>query len=96
MIPADDPAHDDIYATNPALDLDPAWRSIFQLYATARPLPAMLPLPVMPGAPPAMLPVPSPPGPLPEAGGQLAQGAWLMDVFGLMQAEDFRLLRVAR
>ncbi|HJQ55907.1 MAG TPA: hypothetical protein VJ890_03320 [Vineibacter sp.] len=40
-----------------------------------------------------MLPLPAPPGPLPERGGLLDQGAWLTDVFDLMQAEDLRLLR---
>ncbi|WP_178133769.1 hypothetical protein [Vineibacter terrae] len=43
--------------------------------------------------PPLLLPLPAPPGPLPEAGGLLDQGAWLMAIFDLMQAEDARLAK---
>lgn len=51
-----------------------------------------MPLPVAPGMPPVMLPLPAPPGPLPEPGGLLDQGAWLMAVLDIMEAEDLRLL----
>lgn len=53
----------------------------------------MLPLPVAPGMPPVMLPLPSPPGPLPESGGLLDQGTWLMDIFDVMSATDAQLAK---
>ena len=88
--PDEDP---DLYPTNPAQDLDPVWRRIFALYTQARPLPGVLPLPVAPGIPPLMVPLPSAPGPLPDAGGLLDQGAWLMDVFDIMSGADAQLMK---
>lgn len=45
---------------------------------------------------PVMLPLPPPAGVLPEAGGLLDQGAWLTDVFDLMEAEDVKLQKGRR